>query len=234
MKQKYQNKKIILGIVLILFLTFSFPLNSYASEISREGVIFLINKERVERGLNTLTINSRLQTAAQWKADDMIEKDYWEHFHNGKSPWAWMKEAGYDYLDAGENLAIDFSELEPMHSAWMDSPTHRDNIINSKYKEAGIGIVSGDFEGHQTIVVVQMFGNPVSEIISQETPVPRAEIVEPASSQFTAQADEIMPTSETKENFWQKIISNYKNNFKRGLNYLSYIFLQNNSASAEN
>ena len=224
MKTKNQNK-IIIAVILGLFLIFSFPVNSYALEINREGVIGLVNKERSERGLNTLVSNQRLQVAAQWKANDMIEKDYWEHFHNGKSPWVWMKEAGYEYIDAGENLAIDFSELEPMHQAWMNSPTHRDNIINSKYKEVGIGIASGDFEGHQTIVVVQMFGNPS---FSQTT------VIESNFAPITVQADEIMPASkESEKSFFQKIISNYKSNFKHGFVYLSSILLQNNSASAD-
>ena|SRR3989304_7867176 len=224
MKTKNQNK-IIIAVILGLFLIFSFPVNSYALEINREGVIGLVNKERSERGLNTLVSNQRLQVAAQWKANDMIEKDYWEHFHNGKSPWVWMKEAGYEYIDAGENLAIDFSELEPMHQAWMNSPTHRDNIINSKYKEVGIGIASGDFEGHQTIVVVQMFGNPS---------FPQTTVIESNFAPITVQADEIMPASkESEKSFLQKIISNYKSNFKHGFVYLSSILLQNNSASAD-
>ncbi len=214
----------IIIIIVGLLLIFSSPPNTYASSINKDGVVGLVNQERIERGLNSLTVNDRLQTAAQWKAEDMIEKDYWEHFHNGKSPWAWMNEAGYDYMDAGENLAIDFSELELVHQAWMNSPTHKENIINPKYKEIGIGIASGDFEGHETIVVVQMFGNPSITEVSKEEP-----------RQFTAQAEEkvqVSAVSEVKKNFWQKIISNYKNNFKRGLAYLSAILLQNNSASA--
>lgn len=222
MKTKIQNKKVIIGFAIGLLIVFSFPLDVFASSITRDGVVGLVNQERVERGLNSLTVNDRLQTAAQWKADDMIEKDYWEHFHNGKSPWAWMNEAGYQYLDAGENLAIDFSELELVHRAWINSPTHKENIINPKYKEIGIGVASGDFEGHETTVVVQMFGNP------------SVEAIQGTSKQFTAQADEKAPVSapEVKRSFWQKIISNYKDNFERGLAYLSAILLQNNSASA--
>lgn len=222
----FKTKKTISFFIIGLFLILSSSSNVSASSISRDGVVGLVNQERIERGLNSLAVNNQLQTAAQWKAEDMIEKDYWEHFHNGKSPWAWMNEAGYDYLDAGENLAIDFSELELAHRAWMNSPTHKENIINPKYKEIGIGIAAGDFEGHETIVVVQMFGNPSIIEVAKEEP-----------RQFAAQADEKVQASEVsavKMNFWQKIISNYKNNFKRGLAYLSSIFLQNNSASANN
>lgn len=246
-----KTKKTIIVITIGILLIFSFPVNTYASSITRDGVVGLSNRERTERGLNTIIINSHLQTAAQWKADDMIEKDYWEHFHQGKSPWQWMKEAGYNYLDAGENLAIDFTELEPMMTAWMNSPTHRDNIINSKYEEVGIGIGKGDFEGHETIIVVQMFGNPVPQPVASAAtnPTQIAPIQNSAPIGLEAQADEnktevqITKKEEIKKSFWQKgiaivnnlvkkIISNYQSNFSRNLAYLRSIIVQNYSASA--
>lgn len=250
-----KTKKTILALTLALFLIFSFPLNTSASSIGKDGVVGLVNRERTERGLNVLTQNSRLQTAAQWKVDDMIQKDYWEHFHNGKSPWEWMKEAGYEYLDAGENLAIDFTDLEAMHQAWMNSPTHRDNIINSKYKEVGIGIAKGDFEGHETIIVVQMFGNPVPAQVAQKGEANSfSPTLEPKATeqQFTAQADENLSQKETakaenkpQESYIQRslnfiknslayIFNGYKTNVKRGYVQFHYIILQNFSAAANN
>jgi len=253
MKQKHQNKKIILGIAIALLLIFSFPLNSFASGISKDGVVTLVNKERVGRGLNSLTANSKLEKAAQWKAEDMIEKDYWEHFHNGKSPWEWMKEAGYSYIDAGENLAIDFSELESMHTAWMNSPTHRDNIMNSKYKEIGIGVASGDFEGHQTIVVVQMFGNPTAQDSTVETPNVEATNTEnPSQNNFEAKADQnldSLPINQlednskdnllhkgikTVKNLFYKIAFNYKSNWQRNIALIRSSIMHNYSAAANN
>lgn len=250
-----KTKKTILALTLALLLIFSFPLNTSASSIGKDGVVGLVNRERTERGLNVLTQNSRLQTAAQWKADDMIQKDYWEHFHNGKSPWEWMKEAGYEYLDAGENLAIDFTDIEAMHQAWMNSPTHRDNIINSKYKEVGIGIAKGDFEGHQTIIVVQMFGNPVVPQVAQKGETNSfSPTLEPkvAENQFTAQADENLSKKETakvknqpQKSYFQRslgfiknslsyIFNGYKANVQRGYAQFHYIILQNFSAAANN
>jgi hypothetical protein len=205
--------------------------------------------------LNVLTINSRLQTAAQWKADDMIQKDYWEHFHNGKSPWDWMKEADYDYIDAGENLAIDFTELEPMMTAWMNSRTHRDNILNSKYKEIGIGIGKGDFEGHQTIIVVQMFGNPALEKVAQKNEIsstPSSYEPTPEQKQFTTSTPEDLSKKEVAQvenqsqetgikgdidfikNIFVYLFKGYKTNVQRGYVQFRSIILQNYSASANN
>jgi hypothetical protein len=250
-----KTKKTIIAVTLGLLLIFSFPVNTYASSITKDGVVGLVNQERIERGLNSLTQNSRLQTAAQWKADDMIQKDYWEHFHNGKSPWDWMKEAGYDYIDAGENLAIDFTDLEAMHQAWMNSPTHRDNIVNYKYKEIGIGIAKGDFEGHQTIIVVQMFGNPVpSQIAQKEETNSFSPTLEPKATenQFTVQADENISKKETAKaenksqgsylqrslNFIKNslayVFNGYKANVQRGYAQFHYIILRNYSAAANN
>lgn len=251
---KTKIKKGILVGILALFLVASFPLNSYASEITREGVVGQANKERMGLGLNSLTVNQKLQTAAQWKADDMIQKDYWEHFHNGKSPWDWMKEAGYKYIDAGENLAIDFDSLEPMTAAWMNSPTHRENILNPKYKEIGIGISSGDFEGHNTIIVVQMFGNPAaSELAKPETDQAQiSPMPETMQNNFEAKTDEnvgletkVAKKEEPKLNIWQRSLkavkslfiqaaNNYKDNFHRGFAFIRLTLLQNYSASANN
>jgi len=73
-------------------------------------------------------------------------------------------------------------------AAWMNSPTHRENIVNPTYKDIGVGIASGDYEGHQTIIVVQMFGNPVSESsLGAEASGVRPET--PAFGGIEAQAD---------------------------------------------
>jgi hypothetical protein len=73
-----------------------------------------------------------------------------------------MKEAGYEYQVAGENLARDFGTTPDMMEAWMASPTHRANIVNPKYTEIGIAVIDGVFQGYETTLVVQMFGKPKS------------------------------------------------------------------------
>lgn len=249
MKQKYKNKKIIFSVLIALFYIFSIPTHTFASDITKDGIINLVNRERTSRGLNTLIINRELEIAAQWKADDMLEKDYWEHYHNGKSPWQWMREAGYQYIDAGENLAIDFDELEPMHNAWMNSPTHRDNIINSKYKEAGVGIAKGDFEGHDTIIVVQMFGNPLptsnqaQDSIQKAAPQSQSKLTD----QFSAKADEIETTPQLQTKAMSKptgffsrlegvmswVFNKAKNNFLQSISLFKIILLPNYSVAAD-
>lgn len=161
-----------LSLLVALFLFGQFVLNFYllvspsvlgfASNITPERVIELTNQKRAEQGLPPLTVSSRLNEAAQRKAGDMFAFNYWSHFSpSGRNPWSFFQEVGYKYLYAGENLARDFTSSEAVVEAWMNSPTHKDNILNSNYKEIGLAVVDGTLNGVETTLVVQLFGTPV-------------------------------------------------------------------------
>lgn len=131
----------------------------YASSISKDEVVRLTNQKRAEAGLSQLSLNVVLSNAAQSKGSDMISKDYWAHVApDGTQPWAFFNGVGYKYRYAGENLARDFTNATEAVNAWMNSPTHRENILNPKYKEIGIGVVEGDLAGSDTTIIVQFFG----------------------------------------------------------------------------
>ena len=140
----------------------------YASQISPDEIIRLTNEKRAQAGLPSLTLNGTLSVAAQSKGNDMIIKDYWAHIApDGTQPWSFFTSAGYRYRYAGENLARDFSSASSAVDAWMNSPTHRENILNSKYKEIGIGVVEGDLAGVDTTIIVQFFGSTYVDNIAQ-------------------------------------------------------------------
>ncbi len=124
-------------------------------------LVELTNNQRSQNQLNTLKISPLLQMAAQMKADDMAKKGYFSHnTPEGKTPWYWIKKAGYRYLSAGENLAVKFSESENVETAWMESALHRANILSPKYTEIGVATAKGIYKGQETQFVVQMFGKP--------------------------------------------------------------------------
>lgn len=134
----------------------------FSSSITPAQVIEQTNQERLKLGLVPLTLNSKLTQAAVAKGQDMFAQQYWAHISpTGTEPWAFITNAGYSYRVAGENLARDFLTTGDMVSAWMKSPTHRANIVNSRYQEIGIGVIDGVLEGHETTLVVQMFGSPL-------------------------------------------------------------------------
>lgn len=119
------------------------------------------NEARMEEGESPLTRSALLDEAARLKAEDMAQNGYFAHWSpTGVSPWHWFEEAGYTYAHAGENLAVHFTDSGEVVEAWLDSPTHRANILNGNYTEIGIGTAEGRYEGYDTIFVVQMFGTP--------------------------------------------------------------------------
>lgn len=135
----------------------------YAANIDVNELIALSNSERISRGLDPLVLDCRLIAAAKKKGEDMFDKDYWAHYGpNGETPWQFILASGYEYLSAGENLAKDFTSAAPIHSAWMDSPSHRSNIINPSFTNIGIAYVTGEFQGKETTIVVQIFGSTES------------------------------------------------------------------------
>ena len=132
----------------------------YAANISPGEVIRLTNEKRRQAGLLPLSENPALSQAAQAKGADMLNRDYWAHIApDGTQPWKFFIDFGYKYRYAGENLARDFSNPSSAVDAWMASPTHKENLLSSKYKEIGIAVIEGDLAGVDTTVIVQFFGS---------------------------------------------------------------------------
>jgi hypothetical protein len=120
-----------------------------------------INNERTQRFIPALSTNTKLITASDGKARDMLERSYFAHVDpDGNYVWPRVEAAGYrSYLTLGENLAMDFTSANSVISAWMNSPTHRANIINEKFEDQGLTAISGAYEPqHDTIMVVSLFG----------------------------------------------------------------------------
>lgn len=134
----------------------------FATDISPQKLFELTNRERENNGLAALKYNDELAQAAKKKAENMFENNYWAHYGpNGETPWDFILDSGYEYEFAGENLAKNFLFSDGVVSAWMDSPTHKDNILRKEYTEVGFAVVNGVLEGEDTTLVVQMFGTPL-------------------------------------------------------------------------
>jgi len=138
---------------------------AYATEMSAGGLLSSTNSQRSQNGLGGLTLNSKLSSAAQSKANDMVARNYWSHTTpDGKEPWTFVEAAGYAYQKAGENLAYGFDTTSETVIGWMNSPSHRANILDTSYKEVGFGFANSASyvgTGEETIVVA-MYGNPTS------------------------------------------------------------------------
>lgn len=165
---KQNHKKALAGEVFVSLMLVALFSTSFAqaSGITADNVIKLTNKARQAAGEAVLVKNEKLQQAAQNKAQDMFDNDYFAHVSPaGKSPWFWIDKAGYDYRFAGENLAINYTSAEDEQQAWMDSPLHRKNILNPAYEEIGVAVGQGIINGNRTTVAVQMFGTLVPDAL---------------------------------------------------------------------
>lgn len=166
----------IIAAVLIL------PSTDFFSTITSQQLISLINQERQARNLPALAINTSLNSVAELKVNDMLDKNYFEHTSpSGVTPWHWFKQIGYNYLFAGENLAMGFTETEAVFNAWMNSPTHRDNILNPNYREIGLAVKTGQIQNHQDTLAVLEFGRQKSLAVQApaaptSTPTPASKV----------------------------------------------------------
>lgn len=136
-----------------------------SGDLTMPGVIYYTNLARNQNGgLPALTENTTLDLDAQMKLNDMFAKQYFEHVSpTGVGPADLAKAVGYQYVLVGENLALgDFGSDSGVVTAWMNSPGHRANILNTHYQEIGVAVGKGMYEGHMTWLAVQSFGMPLS------------------------------------------------------------------------
>ncbi len=128
-------------------------------------VVEKTNEERDGVAATALQRSARLDEAARRKAEDMATHGYFSHYSpSGVSPWHWFEVVEYQYAHAGENLAVHFTDSEAVVEAWMNSPTHRANIVNGAYTEIGVGTAKGEYQGFDTVFVVQLFGTPAAPL----------------------------------------------------------------------
>lgn len=150
-------KAVLISPLVASILTLSLPAHTIA--VSDQAIVALTNSMRHENGLQALSWSPSLASAAWMKALDMCEKDYWAHTApSGATGWTFMSKAGYKYIAAGENLAKGFANETSVVAGWMASPRHRANIVNSAYKDIGVGVATCSFEGVDTTFIVAHYG----------------------------------------------------------------------------
>ncbi len=137
------------------------------TDITANGLLAATNTERAEHSQPPLVLNEQLSRAAQAKARDMLAQDYWSHnAPDGTEPWKWIDDEAYGYSEAGENLAKNFHTATTVTTAWMDSPSHRANVLNGAYRDVGFAIAHGDLGGEtDTTLVVAMYGAPTDGVV---------------------------------------------------------------------
>ena len=113
------------------------PSGSAQSSFAAE-VVSLVNAERARYGLSALTIDVKVQQAAQVRAQETVQS--FSHTRpSGASFSSALTEAGVSYTRAGENIAYGQATPQAVVSAWMDSEGHRANILSRNFTKIGVG-----------------------------------------------------------------------------------------------
>jgi uncharacterized protein YkwD len=133
-----------------------------ASDITRQSVLDGINAQRMAHDLPPLQFDSRLDSCADDRMQDMEDLGYWNHESpDGRSPFLWLARHHYDFSFAGENLACGFETSELLVESWMESKGHRDNILSPFYTECGVAIIEGSTTGRRMgKSIVLLFARP--------------------------------------------------------------------------
>lgn len=113
--------------------------------VAAEGeVLSAINAERANYGLQPLEYNGLLTRAARGHVDDMVSNNIFSHIGSGGGTAAdRARQVGYQYCIVGENISMGHASIQAAVLGWMASKGHRDNILNRKFDEIGIGIGEG-------------------------------------------------------------------------------------------
>ncbi|WP_030300388.1 CAP domain-containing protein [Streptomyces katrae] len=104
-------------------------------------VVALVNKERAKAGCSALTVNAKLTDAALKHSQDMAAHANMSHTgSDGSDPGQRITRAGYSWTTYGENVAYGYTTPEQVMTGWMNSPGHRENILNCAFKEIGVAL----------------------------------------------------------------------------------------------
>lgn len=158
---------------------------AYADSMTISGLLADTNASRSANGVAALSLNEKLDAAAQANADDMAARDYWSHnTPEGNPPWIWVTAQGYAYQKLGQNLATGFSDEQSTIDGWMNSPPHRENLLDPSFTEVGFGFANCPnytaAGGGPMTIIVAFYGEP--QVLAAATSAP----TQPAASTPTA------------------------------------------------
>lgn len=218
-----RREAVFITVALVALIECAFLLQSFAVSHSTGQlgavlpavVVALTNEQRASGQLSSLASNELLAEAAHNAAEDMAEKGYFAHVSpDGTSPWYWLKAVGYRYQYAGQNLAVNYNDSSELLQAWMDSPTHRENILDADYTEIGVGMATGTYNGKEAVFVVQFFASPlhgqVAVAKTAPTPTKKTIVAPPPAVAQTIPAGTAVLGTETPNlplSLWNKITS---------------------------
>ncbi|MFM2302730.1 MAG: hypothetical protein RLZZ135_133 [Cyanobacteriota bacterium] len=125
-------------------------------------ILDLVNKERSKAGAKPLKLNEKLDRAADAHSLDQAANSRMSHDgSNGSKFDSRIKDEGFLFSRAAENVAYGQKDAFQVMDGWMNSPGHRKNILNPQLENIGIGSATND---NGSIFWTQDFGTPMGGI----------------------------------------------------------------------
>jgi len=133
-----------------------------ALELSKDEktLLELLNKERAKKELPPLRPHPLLFKVARSHSKNMARQEKMEHVLDGKNPGQRILASGYDYGRATENIAMSDGPGAPLAeivSGWMESKIHRENLLDPKVSETGLGVATN---AKGEVYYTQVFARP--------------------------------------------------------------------------
>lgn len=226
----YSSIAVLGKVALALVMFIAYPSVAYFSTVTTDRIVELVNVERVQRGLPPLEASSALSDAAEQKSFDMLQKNYFSHWApDGTAPWTFLRNAGYLYTFAGENLAMGFSDAEGVVAAWMQSDRHRENILSPNYHEIGVYVREGTLQGKKTTLVVEFFGTSYvsSSVAGARTPSATALTTTSPSGAAQGERTAVTITPSNSESLLARTVRTVQNIYGLFLGILIVLLLVN-------
>jgi len=127
--------------IFTILVSINIPQNIFFADITKSALENFVNQTRQADGLKPLADNQKLDQAAQLKAENMVQDQYFDHTSPAELRHGFVFTGRYNYKYAGENLAIGFYDSEEVYQAWLNSPSHKANIVDSNYTEVGTAVL---------------------------------------------------------------------------------------------
>jgi uncharacterized protein YkwD len=115
-------------------------------------LIEIVNKARIEKNLQPLTIDPDLVRVARYHALDMAKEDYFSHESQNKVNNKLTKSIGaferiklfYPTGGNSENIHAGSEDAQGAYDAWFNSPGHYENLFGASSQKVGIGFMKDE------------------------------------------------------------------------------------------
>ena len=136
-----KSKRVTAGLIATLAMTMWVPATSanagcYSPNLTERSFAHKMNLARQSRGKSGMRLDPQLSKVAKVHTREMVRA--WSLHH---TPSTTLRRRVTNWRILGENVGVG-GTVTSLHSAFMNSPAHRDNILYTSYRHVGVGTMT--------------------------------------------------------------------------------------------